>query len=213
MQKLTGAAYNSAGALAALTGSEHDPVKLQQSLEDMMAQFESAVLELRTLCEARSRAVARPYQKPVKPSMEIAGSIDLIERHWLHIRLETLLPHCRYQSPAYLSDTICRLLDSFGKGGQKLPFFRRALLVIDEHSRIGGRSVYDQDNKGWKAVSNAMKGRIIPDDDQYSLGVSLLSAWRPDNVCHITLMDLQDAPDFFVLRSEPYTMDSMYQGF
>jgi len=124
-----------------------------------------------------------------------------------------LLPHCRYQTPAYLSDTIRRLLDAFEARGQKLPYFQQAVLVIDEHSNIDGRHVFDQDNKGWKAIPNALKGRVIPDDDQYSLGVVLLSSYRPENICHITLMDLNDASDFFVLRSESYSMDSMYQGF
>lgn len=210
IQKLTGAAYRSAGAL---TEAEDDPVKRQQSLERMMAQFEESTLALRTLCETHSHSGARPYSKPATPHLEIAGSIEFIEGHWLHIRLEALLPHCRYQTPMYISDTISRLLNGFEAGGQKLPFYRRALLVIDEHSRMGARNVYDQDNKGWKAISNALKGRLVPDDDQYSLGVALLSAWRPDNVCHITLLDIQESSNFFVLRSDPYSMDSMYQGF
>ena len=213
IQKLTGSAYRSAEALTTLEENESDSAKLQHSLEKMLGQFESSVLKLRVLCESHSRTDALPYPKPRGPSLEIAGSIDIIEGRWLHIRLETLLPHCRYQTQVYISDTISRLLNDFENSGQKLPFFRKALLVIDEHSRIGARHVYDQDNKGWKAVSNALKGRVIPDDDQYSLGMALLSVWRPDNVCHITLMDIQDSPDFFVLHSDPYAMDSMYQGF
>ena len=70
-------------------------------------------------------------------------------------------------------------------------------MVIDEHSDISQRRVYDQDNKGWKAISNAIKGRLIPDDDQYTLGVALLSTRSSEDVCHITLMDRSDAPDFF----------------
>jgi hypothetical protein len=42
--------------------------------------------------------------------------------------------------------------------------------VVDEHSSINCRRVFDQDNKGWKAIPNALKGRVIPNDDQYSLG-------------------------------------------
>ncbi len=213
IQALAGEAYAGANALTSFSEGTADPAKLQRSLEEMLSQFEASALALRELCEAHSRNVESPFQKPTAPGIEITGSIDLIENHWLHIRLETLLPHCRYQPPAFLADTLRRLLDAFERGGQKLPFFQKALLVIDEHSRIGGRGVYDQDNKGWKAIPNALKGRVIPDDDQYSLGVALLSSWRPDNVCHITLMDMQDATDFFALRSEPYTMDSMYQGF
>ena len=49
------------------------------------------------------------------------------------------------------------------------------MLIIDEHTAMEGRHIFDQDNKGWKAVSNAIKGRLIPDDDQH---ISIPSA-RP----------------------------------
>lgn len=58
------------------------------------------------------------------------------------------------------------------KLANKLPFFNRALLVIDEFTGIQGRHIFDQDNKGYKAVSNAIKGRLIPDDDQYTLALA-----------------------------------------
>ncbi len=48
------------------------------------------------------------------------------------------------------------------------------MLIIDEHTAMEGRHIFDQDNKGWKAVSNAIKGRLIPDDDQHTLAVALL---------------------------------------
>ena len=84
------------------------------------------------------------------------------------------------------------------------------MLVIDEHSEVDGRRVFDQDNKGWKAVCNALKGRAVPDDDQYTLAVSLLSTPSPENVCHIILMDLRDASDFFALHSGGYVSGSIY---
>jgi hypothetical protein len=214
IQQLIGAAKNSADALSLLAENyAAEPSKLQTALENVLIQFETSVLTLRTLCETYDHGAGLPFKRPALPGLVVAGSVDLIENHWLHIRLETLLPSCRYQTPAYLTDTIRRLLDAFETGGQKLPFFQRAMLVIDEHSHIDSRRVFDQDNKAWKAVPNALKGRVIPDDDQYSLGVALISSCRPENVCHITLLDFQDASDFFVLRSECYSTDSMYRGF
>lgn len=214
IQQLVGAAYNSAEALKVLADNDQpESARLQTALENMLIHVESSVLILRTLCETYNPGIGLPSKHPALPGMEVAGSIDLIESNWLHIRLETLLPHCRYQTPAYLSDTIRRLLDAFEAEGQKLPYFQKALLVIDEHSHIDGRRVFDQDNKGWKAIPNALKGRVIPDDDQYSLSVALISSYRQESACHITLMDFQDAADFFVLRSEPYSMISMYRGF
>ena len=32
--------------------------------------------------------------------------------------------------------------------------------MIDEHTGIEGRHIFDQDNKGWKAVSNAIKENL-----------------------------------------------------
>ena len=94
----------------------------------------------------------------------------------------------------------------------KLPFFNRALLVIDEFTGIQGRHIFDQDNKGYKAVSNAIKGRLIPDDDQHTLAVALLSGRSEVDVCHITLLDLADAADFFSFHSGDYEVKCFYDG-
>ena len=131
---------------------------------------------------------------------------------WLHITLNTLLPHCRYQPPEWLSDTLRRLLDEYENSGCRLPFFNRALLVIDEHTGSKGRHIFDQDNKGWKAVSNAIKGRLIPDDDQHTLGLVLLSAESELDVCHITLLDMADAANFFAFHSGDYQTQNFYSG-
>lgn len=151
--------------------------------------------------------------KPILPAVEVAGSVEEFGYGWLHIMLHTLLPHCRYQTPGWLSDTIRRLLDGYEACGKRLPFYSRALLVIDEHTGIEGRHIYDQDNKGWKAVSNAIKGRIIPDDDQHTLAVTLLSTrTKVEECCHITLLPLEDAHDFFAAHSSDYASRDFYSG-
>ena len=55
----------------------------------------------------------------------------------------TLLPHCRYQTPEWLTDTIRRLLDEYESSGSKLPQFKTAMLVIDEHCGMDGRHIFD----------------------------------------------------------------------
>ncbi|MFR9223986.1 MAG: hypothetical protein ACLVKN_20050 [Flavonifractor plautii] len=106
-----------------------------------------------------------------------------------------LLPHCRYQAPAWLSDTLARLLDDYERAGCSALF--PAGYAGDRRAQQYGRAhIYDSDNKGWKAVSNALKGRLFPDDDQYTLALSLLSTRSTENVCHITLLDLADAAIF-----------------
>ena len=213
LQKIANNAFCQTGTLAALAdGGTPDPDKLQQVLEQTAAQFEGAALEVRKLCERYSTGAGGYGSRPVLPPMEIAGAVDMLGYRWLHISLNTLLPHCRFQPPEWLSDTIRRLLDDYEAQGCKLPFFNRALLVIDEHTGSKGRHIFDQDNKGYKAVSNAIKGRLIPDDDQHTLAVALLSGRSEADICHITLLDLADAADFFAFHSGDYEVKYFYSG-
>ena len=142
------------------------------------------------------------------------GLLGGTQRLWLApYPPQYLLPHCRYDAPIWLSDTVARALDRYEAAHARLPMLEHALLIIDEHCEIDARRVYDQDNKGWKAIANAIKGRLIPDDDQYSLGVCLLSRRLPQNVCHIYLIPEQDAGDFLTLRAENYLPFSLTSGY
>ena len=81
---------------------------------------------------------------------------------WLDIRLNALLPHCRFSGGTqYISDTITRLLKRFRDTGGELPFFQKAFLAIVEHRPVAGCGAFDQDNKGFKAVINSLKGRVF----------------------------------------------------
>ena len=212
IQTLVGNAFSATGGLVALSdGGVMSEAKLQQTLETTAAEIEKSVLELRLLCEKYSPGVGGYGKRRSAPFHALSGHVEKLGYNWLHIQINTLLPHCRYQTPAWLSDTIRRLLDDFEARGNSIPYFReRAMLVIDEHSAVDGRRVFDQDNKGWKAVCNALKGRVIPDDDQYTLAISLLAAQSAENICHITLMDLRDASDFFAMRSGDDSFGSIY---
>ena len=212
IQSLVGDAFSATGGLVALSdGGVMREEKLQKTLEQTAAEFEKAALELRTLCEKYSPGKGGYGKRPPAPFCAIDGHVEKLGYNWLHIQLNTLLPHCRYQTPLWLTDTIRRLLDDFEARGNSIPYFHeRAMLVIDEHSEVAGRRVFDQDNKGWKAVCNAVKGRVIPDDDQYTLAVSLLATPSAENICHITLMELRDASDFFALHSGDYALGSIY---
>lgn len=184
IQELVGMAFSETGSLVALTdGGQMNPNKLQKTLEQTMEQFERTTLELRRLCERYSPGAGGFAHRPALPYMDITGSVETFGYGWLHITLHTLLPHCRYQTPNWLSDTLRRLLDEYEACGKKLPFYSRAMLVIDEHTGIEGRHIYDQDNKGWKAISNAIKGRLIPDDDQHNAGTPkvFICAMHPTN--------------------------------
>ena len=106
-----------------------------------------------------------------------------------------------------LRDTISRLLDGYEACGKELALLSaRALLVIDEHTSIEGRHIYDQDNKGWKAVSNAIKGGVVPDDDQHTLAVALLSTkvQEREGAATSRCSPRADAHDFFAAHSSDY---------
>ena len=197
IKNLLGQATAAAG-IAALGGEN-----AAAQLERLNAALEhAAVLSRNTLESLRPCVEFLQGGKPPAPCVDIGGTVRLLDGRWLHIRLDTLLPHCRYQVPAYLSDTITRLLDGFGQGGGKLPYYEKATLVIDEHCSRKTRTVFDQDNKGWKAVPNALKGRLFPDDDQFSLDVVLLSTESEKAGCDIYVMPAEDAGEFFELRRD-----------
>ena len=213
IQELIGAAFGQTGGLVAMAdGGIMPPEKLQRTLEQTMENFEQSVLELRRLCERYSPGVGGYGRRPVVTALPVIGRVELLCEDWLHIRLNTLLPHCRFQTTGWLTDTIRRLLDEYEAQGKALPRYERALMVIDEHSAISGRPVFDQDNKGWKAVNNAVKGRLIPDDDQYTLNVALLSQVSREDTCHITLLEQRDAADFFSLRAGDHGLGRLYDG-
>lgn len=205
IQEITFDAYKASGRIAVLLeNGETPPEALAKELEQAATKIEQGAVELRTLC-ARYQAPLPPVgQKPALEPLNIAGRAECNEFGWLYIQLNTLLPNCRFASPLWITDTITRLLDRLERRNGKLPLLEEALLVIDEHCDIAARQVYDQDNKAWKAISNALKGRVVADDDQYSLGVCLLSRRSPEAECHIYVLPVQDAGDFFFLRSDQY---------
>ena len=172
-----------------------------ESLEKLNETLEKAAIISRNALERFRPHVNFPKAgAPVISCAKIYGTLRIINYNWLHIKLNTLLPHCRYQTPAYLSDTITLLLNTFVQDGGKLPFYKKAMLVIDEYCDCESRTVYDQDNKGWKAVSNALKGRVFSDDDQFTLGISLLSEKSKKTECNIYVFNAEDTGEFFNLR-------------
>ena len=211
IQALTYGAYQASGQVAALIGASR-PENMAEALEQTAARMEQGTVHLRALCESCLPPVPAVGQKPALSPLDAAGKVEVNEFGWLHIQLNTLLPHCRYQTSDWLSDTIRRLLDEYESGGSELPFFKEAMLVIDEHCGGKGRHIFDQDNKGYKAVSNAIKGRLIPDDDQHTLALALLSTRSELDVCHITLLDMVDVADFFAYRSGDYAVADFYGG-
>lgn len=174
-----------------------------QQLEQALFSAETATIKLRNLYEeiCPHNDLVSKKQCPVT---KYAGQVEVNEFGWLHITLNSLLPHCKYKTPQYLSDTLSRMLATFKEKGGKLPYFKKATLIIDEHCNIQSRQVYDEDNKGWKSIPNALKGLVVVDDDQFSLELCLLSTLDETPSCHIYVMDQEDVSDYFALRNDKY---------
>jgi hypothetical protein len=188
--------------LTALSESGADAAALAEALEDLCVQFEGGTVFMRNMREKnRVSDHASPCDAAREtPALRIAGSAEVNGYGWVHIKMNALLPNCRFGAPLYISDTVARLLDEYERCGRALPRFETAMLAVDEHCDINARTVYDQDNKAWKAISNALKGRLIPDDDQFTLDVALLSQKSETPACHIYLLPKDEAADFFWQR-------------
>ena len=171
--------------------------KLQLTLEETAYFFESATLYLRALCETQMPGVGGYGRRDGLEFQLPSGHIEIAGAGWVHMQIGTLLPHCRYMPATWLTDTVRQLLTAYMQHTNFRLHFKQMLLVIDEHSDVDGRHVFDQDNKGWKAVSNALKGLVIDDDDQYHLSVHMMSSRSAENVCHISLVLPESAEEFF----------------
>lgn len=169
-----------------------------QRIKSALAAVEKLTLRLRNHYEANWSLPPVPG-RVMKDSTAYAGSIGMTEYGWLHIELNNLLPHCQFSTPEYLHDTLARLLRGYA-AAHRLPHFEKAFLAIEEWSDIPTRSVYDPDNKGWKAIPNAIKGVLVDDDDQYSLEIALLSKQSAVTACHIYILDADEADVFFSWR-------------
>ncbi len=192
LQDMLGAAYSR--IYSALLDSEH--ISLSK-LDGALELLEKAVISLRNAAESIRPPLEPTLPEAGRPLTDWAGRMEITPQGWLHMELFSLLPTCRYKTPKLLADTLSRMLREYGTA---LPFFSRAALVIDEHCNLESRQVYDQDNKGWKAIPNALKGVVIADDDQFSLEVCLLSTMDASPGCHIYVLDQAELSAFFTLR-------------
>ena len=171
-------------------------------LDGVLETVERVAVRLRTAAESIRPAQSKSSRKPDAPKIPaLVGEIEVTEFGWVHITLNTLLPGCKYKTPLWLENTLAALLLRYREHGRKLPKFQRAMLIIEERCDISNRRVYDQDNKGWKAIPNAIKGLLIEDDDQFTLEVALLSRRSDIPCCHIWILPSDDAGEYFSVRS------------
>ena len=198
-------AYRQAGILKTIiTDPQESNPFFSGELDKLVAGLEETVMHARYLNEVcyvsiqPLEKVAVDYERHWAQNMT-CGRVEVDGNGWLHISLDTLLPHCKKGPNPWLRDTLVRLLYGYKQNGGHLPRFERAMLIIDEHCDIKSRQVFDQDNKAWKVIPNALKGLVIEDDDQFSLGIALVSTKSETPACHIYVMDKADAGAYFAL--------------
>lgn len=164
-------------------------------------QMDDYLCEVENLCVKSRMALEkyRPLCEPLKVNAaneiveDICGNAEVTNEGWVHITLNTLLPNCKHRISGYLGDTIARLIRSCG---YKLPYFETAFLAIVEYCNFENHNALDNDNKGWKMIPNALKGRVIEDDTQFHLSIGLFTKLSEDARCEIYVMPPEDVSDF-----------------
>lgn len=185
--------------LTELSKGYRSPEKCNTLLDAAMQQVELCCIDMRCLCEkARPKSPMLRFNFNTYHHKEIYGTVTLMDNGWLDIRMNALLPHCKVVGGTqYVSDTITRLLDKFQETGGDIPCYDKAYLAIVEHCSENTSSAFDNDNKGFKGVINALKGRLFADDNQFELSLGLFTVLDEDCCCHIYVMPFEDGGDFF----------------
>ena len=114
IQSVIAKASQKAGALSALSdGGKMSREKLQLTLEETAYFFESATLYLRALCETQMPGAGGYGRRDGLEFQLPSGHIEIAGAGWVHMQLDTLLPHCRYMPATWLTDTVRQLLSAY----------------------------------------------------------------------------------------------------
>ena len=191
----------SSACVDSLISVPSDSERFRNLLELSLRQQETACIEMRRLYDMVKKPESR-MQKPADGNItEVFGKISVTPEGWVHIKLNFLLPHCRMTGATqYVSDSILRLISEAEYAGKNLPFFRKAFVGILEFSPGEASGVFDHDNKGYKAVQNALKGRLFPDDDCFEMSLGLFTEQRDDSCCHIYVLPDDETGIFTDMR-------------
>ncbi len=176
-------------------------MKFETLLDAAMSEMENACISMRRLAEEMRPQIEMDIQNAdCCFHEEVYGTVTITENGWLDIRLNALLPHCKNAgNTQYVTDTITRLINNFEKEGGIVPQFEKAFLAIVEHANEDASEVFDHDNKGFKAVINALKGRAFSDDNQYEMSLGMFTVIDADVCCHIFVTPYEEASDFLYL--------------
>jgi len=128
-----------------------------------------------------------------------SGTIELVGNYWLHLRLEMTLPGDRNRGEVKrVSNTVNNLLDYYYGYLGYLPRYEWAFVAIVEHKTPDGNdSSYDNDNKGYRAIPNALKGRVFADDNQFNMSLGLFTIDDSEApCCDVYVVPMDEVADF-----------------
>lgn len=184
-----------------LLSVQPDSGRFNNLLEVALQQQETACIEMRRLYEQLRTAEKDIHTRPPDGKFtEVYGEISVMCEGWVHIKLNSLLPHCKVVGGTqYVSDCLLRLLNK-ASDEIKLPFFNKAFLGIIECCPRDVSDVFDHDNKGFKAVQNVLKGRLFPDDDCFEMSLGLFTEQREESCCHIYVLPDDETGIFTDMR-------------
>lgn len=114
IQSVITKASQKASALSVLSdGGKMSPEKLQLTLEETAYFFEAATLHLRALCETQMPGIGGYGRREGLEFQLPSGHIEIAGAGWVHMQIDTLLPHCRYMPATWLTDTVRQLLTAY----------------------------------------------------------------------------------------------------
>lgn len=180
---------------------ENYPVDFPQMPEaavEVLTVVETAALYARQCYEPF--CARRPREVTAWPVSDTTGKVEVTGHGWLKIRVNTLLSNSRRPATGYLESTLLRLLKTHRERAGFLPWYTRAFVAVTEHSRRENGNVFDPDNKDWKSVTNALKGAVFADDDQFTISLILDAVWDDEAFCEIVVLPYSDVAIYFEKR-------------
>ena len=123
----------------------------------------------------------------------LTGTVSVTREGWTVIRLDTLLQNARRRTTGYIENSLLELLRQWRGRGGVLPWYRHAFVAITEHTDRKGGNAYDPDNREWKAVTNALKGVLFEDDDQFTVSLILDAVPDGKGCTEITVLPYHEA--------------------
>ena len=98
-----------------------------------------------------------------------------------------------------LSNSVTNLLDVQSEYAGYLPQYEQAFAAIVEYKSPDRTKSYDHDNKGYRAIPNALKGRVFGDDNQFTMSLGLFTVHdETDQRTEIYVIPIEDIADFAV---------------